>query len=248
MSSSPLVRFIANRRLAWPIARTLALILTATLLASSVQAATTINMVDTGENSSGGTSLALDAFGFPVISYFVEGDKDLRLAHCNDAACAGGDESIVTIDASGYVGTDSELLLDSLGFPVIIYWDRDNENLKLVHCNDYNCAGGDESIVVVDSVGSAEPESSLALDGSGFPVMSYRDVTNGNLKLAHCNDANCTGGDESIVTVDSSGDVGRYNTTLALDSSGFPVISYRDGTNKDLKLVHCNDANCAGGG
>ena len=54
------------------------------------------------------------------------------------------------------------------------------------------------------------------------------------LEMVHCNDANCS--NKSIVTVDSSGDVGWY-TSLALDASGHPVISYYDVTNHDLKLA-----------
>jgi hypothetical protein len=157
-------------------------------------------------------------------------------------------ESIVTIDSTGVVGWDSSLALDSSGFPVVSYLDETNGDLKLVHCNDANCVGGNESIVTVDSVGEAGDVgvyTSLALDSSGFPVISYFDAYNSAMKLAHCNDANCVGGNESIVTVDSAGYVG-LDTSLALDSSGFPVVSYIDGTNYDLKLAHCNDANCAG--
>jgi hypothetical protein len=48
---------------------------------------------------------------------------------------------------------------------------------------------------------------------------------------------------DSIQTVNSVGDV-RLDSSLALDSNGFPVIAYRDGiysTDGHLKLVHCND-------
>ena len=192
------------------------------------------------------TSLALDSSGYPVISYYDNTNGDLKLAHCNDPACAGGDESIVTVDSTGWVGGFTSLALDSSGYPVISYWDNSNGALKLAHCNDPNCVGGDESLATVDSVGSVGMYTSLTLDSSGNPVISYWDNSNGALKLAHCNDVNCTGGDESIVTLDSAGNVGTY-TSLALDSSGNPVISYHDSTNGDLKLAHCNDVNCTGG-
>ena len=54
-------------------------------------------------------------------------------------------------------------------------------------------------------------------------MISYLDFTNDDLKLAHCNDANCASA--TFTTVDSAGSVGYY-TALALDASGQPVISY----------------------
>ncbi|WP_457668973.1 hypothetical protein [Thiolapillus sp.] len=249
--------------------------------------------VDSGGMVGDYTSLALDASGYPVISYYDGTNLDLKLAHCNDAYCTGGDESIVTVDSDDWVGRHTSLALDASGYPVISYADVANGDLKLAHCNDANCEGGDDSIVTVDSSGTRYTSlvldagghpvisynagnfdlklahcfnsdcssrslvtvdsggsvglfTSLALDASGHPVISYYDSTNGDLKLAHCNDANCAGDDESLVTVDSSGTVGAY-TSLALDASGYPVISYYDSTNGDLKLAHCNDANCEGG-
>jgi LPXTG-site transpeptidase (sortase) family protein len=73
------------------------------------------------------------------------------------------------------------------------------------------------------------------------PKTSYLDGTNGDLKLAVCNDAACTA--PTLTTVDSTGVVGQY-TSLALNASGFPVISYYDITNRDLKVAVCNDAAC----
>ncbi len=212
-----------------------------------VEATNSIASVDSGGSNVGEfTSLAFDAAGNPVISYYDRSNGDLKLSHCNDANCAGGDESIVAVDRTGNVGRTTSLMLDAAGNPVISYFDDTNGDPKLAHCNDANCAGGDESIVALDRAGVVGWFTSLVLDAAGNPVVSYFDVTNGDLKVAHCNDADCAGGDESIVAVDRAGTVGMY-TSLELDAAGSPVVSYFDVTNGDLKVAHCNDANCAGG-
>jgi Ca2+-binding RTX toxin-like protein len=192
------------------------------------------------------TALALDAAGHPVIAYYHATNADLRVAHCNDAGCVGGNESIVTVASTSWVGLDPSLELDATGNPVISYGDLSNRGeLKLAHCDDPNCAGGNETIAAVDSNGTLGGFSSLELDAAGNPVISYYGDSNGDLKLAHCNDPNCTGADESIVGVDRFRTVGAM-TSLELDAVGNPVVGYLDAWNGDLKIAHCNDADCAG--
>jgi Ca2+-binding RTX toxin-like protein len=192
------------------------------------------------------SSLALDGSGNPVISYYDATFHDLVLTHCTDANCAGA-KSRWTVDAAADdVGSHTSLRLDGSGNPVISYFDATNGDLEVVHCNDANCGGLDEQIASVDGTGDVGRTTSLALDVAGNPVVSYYDATNGDLKVAHCNDALCAGANEHIVTVDSNGDVGLF-TSLRLDASGNPVISYYDQTHGDLKLAHCSDPDCAGG-
>ena len=89
----------------------------------------------------------------------------------------------------------------------------------------------DWEIQIIDSAGEVGWYTSIALDSSGFPHISYFDYTNKNLKYTKW-----TGSSWDIQIVDSEGDVGSY-TSLKMDSSGFPHISYYDATNTGLKYA-----------
>jgi hypothetical protein len=229
-------------------------------------AAAEIVPVDPGDgarpNVGSHTSLELDAAGNPVISYGdggIHAASNLKLAHCNDPHCVGGDESIVTVDTGGpggNVGWHTSLELDAAGNPVISYWNAGHGDLKLAHCNDPNCAGGDESIVTVDSQGSVGRYTSLELTSGGLvtppgvPVIAYYDETNGDLKVTQCGDVNCVDPGPRPA-VDTGGNVGLY-ASLELASIAFgdqvAMISYHDATNGDLKLAMCAAvaADCGG--
>jgi len=125
------------------------------------------------------------------------------------------------------------------------YLDSTNSDLKVLHCGDPNCASGN-SIVSPDTAGFVGEWTSLELDGAGNPVVAYHDDASNDLKLLHCNDPNCGSGGDSIVTPDSDGDVGSY-TSLEIDSAGRPVVSYRDVSHFDLRVLRCGNATCTSG-
>jgi len=207
--------------------------------------------VDSSNVGFGYVSMVHGADGFPVMSYFDDDAKQLRVAKCNDPACAGEDEMITIVDSAAFSGYYTSIAIGDDDFPVVSYGNLSGD-LKVAKCNDIACAGGDEMVSVVDA-----PEgenvgqyTSIAVGGDGFPVISYYHQTAQALRVAKCNDTACAGGDELISVVDSSNQLAGIYTSIAIAGDDLPVISYYAQTfftDGFLKIAKCNDSACAGG-
>ena len=82
----------------------------------------------------------------------------------------------------------------------------------------------------------------MAIGADGLGLISYRDSTNGALKVAHCNDVACTSARMSAL--DSVGQVGLY-TSVAIGADGLGLISFNDGSSGDLSVAHCDNVACS---
>jgi len=98
------------------------------------------------------------------------------------------------------------------------------------------------SPITVDATGNTGWYTSMAIGVNGFPVISYHDGTNSDLRVAACSTATCS--EKTLTTVDATGNTG-YNTSIAIGVNGFPVISYYDNTNGDLRVAACSTATCS---
>lgn len=92
----------------------------------------------------------------------------------------------------------------------------------------------------ITSVPSQSP--SVIVGSDGYPIISFFDPVNGDLRVAHCTDIACR--TSEFTTIDSTGIVGEFSS-IAIRKNGLPAISYYDRSNGDLKLAYCLDTRCS---
>ena len=194
-------------------------------------------------DSTGGqyTSITTGTDGFGLISYYDAMNDDLKVVHCTNAACSTSTTPTAAVTA-GLDGQFTSIAIGVDGFGVISHYDASNGNLNVSHCSNTNCTAF-TATTALDTTGDVGRHTSMALGTDGLPVISYYDLTGFNLKVARCNNTTCTGG-ATLATPDSGGNVGR-DTSITIGEDGFPLVSYYDVTNTNLKVAHCTTAACA---
>jgi hypothetical protein len=174
------------------------------------------------------TSIAVDAGGAPQIVYYDDNQDALRLA-----AKSNGAWLTETVDsgAGGITAFFPSIAVDSSGKPHVSYMFNQGSsasgNLR------YAVKSGSAwSVQTVDTDGNTGFHTSIAVDSSGRPHISYvRYPAPGNLSssiLKYATRASVTAA-WTIEDVDSS--VPVTHTAIALDATGVPQISYHDWDN-----------------
>ena len=93
----------------------------------------------------------------------------------------------------------------------------------------------------LDNDGLVGYSNSIGLSKEGFPIISYHHLNAGDLKLAYCENIDCSSA--KIHLLDWAGDFG-YFTDIAVANSGKVYISYLDRKNGDLRVIRCLDHKC----
>lgn len=171
------------------------------------------------------TSLALDMYDNPHISYFDENGTSVKYAHWT-----GTSWDIQIIEQTSALFTkNTSIAIDSQNHPHIIYQYASGGKYA-------RWTGSNWDIQTVEDWGIWN--SSLALDASDNAHISYRKYYyNGAVGLTY---AHWTGSSWDIQEVDCGAEWGDglgYFSSIFLDSKGNPHISYYDKDNKKLKYA-----------
>lgn len=164
------------------------------------------------------SSIDLDIYGRPAISYYDATNGDLKFVYKSVTNSWIFD----TVDTAGDVGQFTSLLVDSNNYYHVSYYDVTNGDLKYAQ---YSFQWFTD---VVDSAGDVGQYSSVAVDSFTKAHIAYYDATNGDLKYA-------SGYMDAWVpeTVAWEYTVGLY-PSIDLNSAGLPAISFYNYTMGEL--------------
>jgi len=190
------------------------------------------------------SSLAVDGSGRVHVSYNDLTNHALGYATCAANCTTATSWQTALADQGGgsvgyytSVGYHTSVAVDGSDRVHVSYWDLTNAVLKYATCAANCTTAANWQTVVVDQTGPFyNSGTSLAVDGSGRVLVSYRDDTYGGLKYATCAASCTTATSWQTAVVDQSGDVG-WQPSLAVDRNGAVHVSYWDRTNGDLKYI-----------
>lgn len=186
------------------------------------------------------SSIAVNASGLPVMSYYDATATDLWFAYCTDPNCGSSIQTAVA-DASEFdFGKFSSLGLGGDNNPVIAFLDSTNGVIRLSHCQSAACVVGGGASIDQHIIAPVGPNTapSLAIGNDGFPVVAFQ--SGGSVKLIHCQSFTCNA--RSTVTLDASG-LATGTARVVTGTDGFPMVLYAaDGA---LKATHCTAIDCS---
>jgi hypothetical protein len=219
----------------------------ALLVTASVVRGATYNDVsivdDDGQSNVGlHTSIAIGSDHLPIVSYYDDTARALKVAHCEDHACSmPATITVVDVDAALIEGRSSAIAIGDDGFPVISYQGDTGASLRVAKCVDVACAAP-ATITDLDTPTTITGTfTSIAIGNNGRPVVSYTDD---GLKVARCANPQCTG-TATVTLVDPGMPLNGYHTSIAIGLDGFPIVSYYDLSNTSLKTAKCGNPACS---
>ena len=185
------------------------------------------------------SSIAIDSNDAVHISYYDYTNSDLKYATCSSGCTIASNWDDVSVDTTGFVGTDSSIAIDSNDAVHISYYDYTNSDLKYATCSSGCTTASNWDDVSVETTGVVGSFTSIAIDSNDAVHISYYDSTNRDLEYATCSSGCTTASNWITTSVETTGVVGYY-TSIAIDSTDAVHISYFDNTNDDLKYATCS--------
>jgi hypothetical protein len=183
------------------------------------------------------SSLAIGSDGLGLISYFDNGNQDLKVAHCSDIPCTTATISVVDPNIAAPDGSGRQITIGSDGLGILAY--HDTSGVAIAHCDNLLC-----SSVTTTRLNTPQPPyfvESITIGSDGLPIVAYYEEPTNDLVLIHCSNYTCT---QSTRTYLATPDNDGYYPALAIGSDGMPILADVNKTDLQLEIVHCSNWLC----
>lgn len=173
---------------------------------------------------------------------------EVKTFWCGNDECNNGNQFGTHLLEDGDRVTGLSLLGTSgaSGTPTYMI-DLRNKHSLLVHCLDDGCGQHSPHTspygkILPTNFGSGS--SALGVRGTGLPpLVIFRDALN-QISFMQCGNDTC---DRSNVlhSLDTFLPSGAYALSMAIDSQGSPIVTYRDNETHALRVTHCLTSDCS---
>lgn len=186
------------------------------------------------------TSLRFDSQNRPVVSYYDHSSNQLKLAVCDDPECTSVSVNFVQNTVGG---EHAALQLTIDNHPVISYIGIAGQDpAQLAICHNVYCTN--TTIVNIDTDTQHVLYTSVQVDGNGYPLMSYYDLSEQVLKLVVCHDKGCVATTKTTVYEQPTDAEGKAHVLEISPLTGYPAIVYSSYEQQEVILILCENPTC----
>lgn len=155
------------------------------------------------------------------------------------------DTTIATAQSSGVTGTESAVVINDDGLPVMAVLNDTDNTISVVACLDSACDQSDQSII---AGGIASADIDIALAPNGTPIIAYTYQTTQwgyGVRVVTCNDLACSPG-ATTKNIGYNGEQWHSSVALAVRSDGRPIVGYASDWSwtRNYQIVACHSTDC----
>ncbi|MFC1789478.1 hypothetical protein ACFLYY_00700 [Patescibacteria group bacterium] len=192
-------------------------------------------------------SIAVGTDGYPIITHRNTTATDtLMVTKCSSLDCSASSTQQISY-GSDNAGIESSVAIGTDGYPVISHQGTDGVGsffLLVTKCSSLDCSASSTQQISYGSNNIGE-ENSMVIGSDGYPVIAHRNNTStDSLLITKCNSADCSASSTEEITYGTD-DIG-FNSSIAVGTDGYPIITHRNTTATDtLMVTKCSSLDCS---
>jgi hypothetical protein len=167
----------------------------------------------------------------------------LSITTCDDPACTRPRTKNVAKLRTDSYPDDRPALVAGVGpddRPVVLRLDRDTGSMLVISCDDPACARVRRARIDQEGFRDRRAGVAMVVRADGRPLIAYRDVLDGAIKLLDCRTRECSKADTATLSAPG----GNAGPAMVLDRSGRALVAYQDLDRERIVIAACTGTRC----